>query len=144
MSDVTLPPELETMVQTAREAMGRAYAPYSGFQVGAAILAGGHIFAGQNIEIASYPLSVCAERNAVAAMVGAGERMLSGVVVVTRADAPTMPCGGCRQVLWEFGPDAFVVSEASSGERRVWALRDLLPSAFGPDDLGVDRATGRA
>jgi cytidine deaminase len=115
--------------------MGRAYAPYSEFRVGAAVLAEGKIFAGQNIEIASYPLSVCAERNAVATMIGAGVRGLQGVVIVTGADRPTPPCGACRQVLWEFGPDSFVVSQTTAGTRQAWSLRDLLPAAFGPDDL---------
>jgi cytidine deaminase len=130
-----LPPELEDMVEVARIAMGRAYAPYSGFLVGSAVLADGTIFAGQNVEIASYPLSVCAERNAVAAMIGAGVRSLQGVVVVTGADRPTPPCGACRQVLWEFGPDAFVVAQNTAGTRLAWSLRDLLPAPFGPDDL---------
>jgi cytidine deaminase len=123
------------MVEAARNAMGRAYAPYSRFLVGAALLAEGEIFAGQNIEIASYPLSVCAERNAVAAMIGAGVRSLQGVVVVTEADNPTPPCGGCRQVLWEFGPGAFVVAQTTAGARRTWSLRELLPDAFGPGNL---------
>jgi cytidine deaminase len=130
-----LPPELDAMIEAARDAMARAYAPYSKFHVGAAVLADGEIFAGQNVEIASYPLSVCAERNAVAAMIGAGLRSLQGVVVVTGAGRPTPPCGGCRQVLWEFGPDAFVVAQTTAGKRLAWWLRDLLPVAFGADDL---------
>jgi cytidine deaminase len=130
-----LPPELDAMVAAARDAMGLAYAPYSDFKVGAAVLADGKIFPGQNVEVASYPLSVCAERNAVARMIGAGVRSLQGVVVVTGAARPTPPCGGCRQVLWEFGPDAFVVAQTTGGTRETWALRDLLPAAFGPDDL---------
>jgi len=123
-------------LRLAREAMDRAYAPYSGFHVGAAIVAGGEIFTGQNIENASYPMSMCAERNAVAAMISAGVRELQCVAVVTVAARPTPPCGGCRQVLWEFGPGALVVAETTSGERAEWALEDLLPDAFGPSDLG--------
>jgi cytidine deaminase len=115
--------------------MDRAYAPYSGFHVGAAILAGGRIFTGENIENASYPVSVCAERNAVARMIDAGERRIDLVAVVTAADMPTPPCGACRQVLWEFGREALVVAETTNGERKTWALEDLLPDAFGPEDL---------
>jgi cytidine deaminase len=125
----------EEAVAAARGAMERAYAPYSGFRVGAAIVAGGQIFTGQNIENASYPISVCAERNAIAAMVDAGERRIEAVAVVTAADRPTPPCGGCRQALWEFGPEATVIAETTGGHRRTWALADLLPDAFGPHDL---------
>lgn len=127
--------EIEEALRLAREAMDRAYAPYSGFHVGAAIVAGGRIFTGQNIENASYPMSMCAERNAVAAMVSEGVRQIRCVAVVTAAARPTPPCGGCRQVLWEFGNEALVVSETTAGERAMWALEDLLPHAFGPSDL---------
>jgi cytidine deaminase len=127
---------IDDAVELARDAMDRAYAPYSGFAVGAAIVANGQIFTGQNIENASYPVSVCAERNAVGRMIDAGERRIDAVAVVTAAAHPTPPCGACRQVLWEFGPQALVVAETTGGERIMWALEDLLPSAFGPDDLG--------
>ena len=126
---------LEDAVRQDLAAMERAYAPYSGFRVGAAIVANGRIFTGQNIENASYPVSVCAERNAVGRMIDAGERRVDAVAVVTAAEKPTPPCGACRQVLWEFGPESLVVAETTSGERMTWALEDLLPSAFGPDDL---------
>lgn len=127
--------QIAELVAAAREAMGRAYAPYSGFFVGAAVMAGGRIFTGQNIENASYPVSVCAERNAVGRMIDAGERDLQAVAVVTAASAPTPPCGACRQVLWEFGPGATVIAETTGGVRLMWALEDLLPAAFGPPDL---------
>src|SRR5947207_11936726 len=94
--------------------MDRAYAPYSGFAVGAAVIANGQIFTGQNIENASYPVSVCAERNAVGRMIDAGERRIDAVAVVTAAESPTPPCGACRQVLWEFGPEALVVADRKS------------------------------
>jgi cytidine deaminase len=126
---------IEELVAAARDAMPGAYAPYSGFHVGAAVLVGDRVYTGVNIENASYPLSVCAERNAVAAAVTAGDRAIDAVAVVTAAATPTPPCGGCRQVLWEFGPSSIVISETTSGERSVWALEDLLPGAFGPDDL---------
>jgi cytidine deaminase len=129
---------IDELVATARDAMGRAYAPYSGFQVGAALLAGDRVFTGQNIENASYPVSVCAERNAVGRMVDAGEREIQAVAVVTAAGSPTPPCGACRQVLWEFGPSSIVVAQTVAGDRATWALEDLLPAAFGPRDL-LDR-----
>jgi len=127
---------LDEAVRQARDAMTRAYAPYSGFKVGAAVVADGRIFTGQNIENASHPVAMCAEPNAVAHMVNAGVLRIDAVAVVTEAEKPTPPCGACRQVLWEFGPASIVVAETRSGERVVWALEDLLPDAFGPRDLG--------
>ena len=134
------PPEkqIEELVAAAADVRTNAYAPYSEFRVGAATLAGGRVFTGVNVENASYPVSVCAERNAVAAAIAAGERRIDCVTVVTDADRPTPPCGGCRQVLWEFGPESLVVSETTSGERAAWALEDLIPEAFGPDSFGPD------
>jgi cytidine deaminase len=101
------------------------------------LLADGEVFAAPNIENAVYPLSVCAERNAVAVAVASGHRRIDAVAVVGSSEGGlTPPCGGCRQVLYEFGgPD---LRESLAGdERRVWTLDELLPSAFGPDDLGV-------
>lgn len=121
---------LDALVEAARAARGRAYAPYSGFAVGAAALGGDRIFTGGNVENASFPVSVCAERNAVAAMLDGGEQRLDAVAIVTDAAAPAPPCGACRQVLWEFGRSALVVSETLAGERLVWALEDLLPAPF--------------
>ena len=135
MSDVT-PERLDEAVAAARDAMQRAYAPYSNFRVGAAVVSGDRIRQGQNIEIASYPISVCAERNAIAALVNAGGGRIDAVAVVTEAATPTPPCGGCRQALWEFGPDAIVVAETTIGARKTWTLKELLPDAFGPADLG--------
>jgi cytidine deaminase len=122
--------ELGDLLAAAREIRGRAYVPYSGFQVGAAILAEEEVFTAVNVENASYPLSVCAERNAVAAMVAAGKRRLRAVAVVTDAERPTPPCGGCRQVLAEFGIDAVVVSETLGGVRARWTVSELLPEPF--------------
>jgi cytidine deaminase len=140
VSEASIPADAKAMIDDAvgraREARERAYAPYSGFQVGAAIVAGGRIFTGENVENASYPVSVCAERNAVARMIDEGERKVDAVVVVTGADEPTPPCGACRQVLWEFGRESLVVAETTAGRRAMWALEDLLPDAFGPEDLG--------
>jgi cytidine deaminase len=128
---------LDEMLRAAREILPRAYVPYSGFHVGAAVLIeDGSIRTAVNVENASYPLSVCAERNAVASMVGAGQTKILAVAVATNAAHPTPPCGGCRQVLWEFGvADTPVVAEGAEGVRARWRLGDLLPDAFGPDDL---------
>ena len=126
---------VDGLVAAAREAKERAYAPYSNFHVGAALLAGGNVYRGANIENASYPLSVCAERNAVAAAVIAGDRSLEVIAVVADEDEPTPPCGGCRQVLNEFGPTMRVVCEGVSGKRAEWPLQELLPHAFGPSNL---------
>jgi cytidine deaminase len=129
---------VDELVAAARATRERAYAPYSRFLVGAALLAGGEVFAAPNIENASYPMSVCAERNAVALMVAAGQRHIDLVAVVGSSDdGVTPPCGGCRQVLHEFGgPELTVVAESlAGGERATWMLRELLPVAFGPHDL---------
>ena len=132
------PEVLEGMIAAARDVRVKAYAPYSGFHVGAAVLAGNDILAAVNVENASYPLSVCAERNAVAMAVAGGvAAAIRAVAVVTDAGTPTPPCGGCRQVLFEFGgPGMAVVAESADGsERATWSLDQLLPHAFGPTDL---------
>jgi cytidine deaminase len=129
------PARADELVAAARSAMDRAYAPYSRFHVGAAILADGRVFTGQNIENASYPVAVCAERNAVARMIDEGLRRIEAVAVVTGGDVPTPPCGACRQVLWEFGRECTVTCETTGGARETWTLAELLPHAFGPRDL---------
>jgi cytidine deaminase len=133
---VSVPAEvLDRLVAAAWKARKRAHAPYSGFHVGAAVLAGGRVFTGVNVENASYPLSVFAERNAVAAAVVAGKGAIEAVAVVSDAEAPTPPCGGCRQVLNEFGPSMLVVCEGTTGVRSEWVLSKILPHAFGPSNL---------
>jgi cytidine deaminase len=123
-------PRIDALVAAARDVRRHAHAPYSGFAVGAAVLSGGRTFTGVNVEIGSFPLSVCAERNAVAAMVAAGERIIDAIAVVTAAPSPTPPCGACRQVLWEFGPSGTVIAETDGGSRLLWAIEDLLPAPF--------------
>lgn len=118
------------LVAAARAAMANAHAPYSRFHVGAAIeAADGRVFAGCNVESASYGLTICAERMALGAAVAAGARTLRRVVVTTEVDPPAAPCGACRQLLAEFGLETEVVAVGPAGERR-WTLRDLLPDAF--------------
>jgi cytidine deaminase len=122
----------------ARTAQTRAYAPYSKFRVGAAVQMDGKVFDGTNVENASYPLCVCAERNAVAAAINAGARALEAVVVCTDASPPSSPCGGCRQVLSEFAPDPAAVTVTAinpRGEKRSWTLAQLLPDGFSAKEL---------
>ena len=128
--------DLETLMGAAREASERAYAPYSGFRVGAALLTeGGAVHAGCNVENASYGLAICAERNAAAAMALADpqDREIRLVAVFSPDASPCFPCGACRQVLREFGCKAVVVEEAS-GLRR-YPFEEILPNSFGPEDL---------
>ncbi|MGH2458175.1 MAG: cytidine deaminase [Chloroflexota bacterium] len=130
-------PDRAALVQAAWQARENAYAPYSQFRVGAAVLAGsGKIYPGTNVENASSGLTICAERAAIFAAIGAGERSIRAVAVVTEAEQPTPPCGACRQVLQEFGPEALVVAANRTGRSREWRLSDLLPDAFGPESVG--------
>lgn len=119
------------LVAAARAARRRAYAPYSRFQVGAALRAGGRVFPGCNVENASYGLTVCAERNAVGAMVAAGARRIEAVAVASATVPPTPPCGMCLQTLAEFaGPDLPVTLAGGRGARVETTLGALLPQAF--------------
>lgn len=127
--------ERKQLIERARAAMARAYAPYSSFPVGSAILAGsGQIYEGANIENAAYPSGMCAERSAVFAAVSQGEREIVAVAVVNKAGGT--PCGACRQVLWEFGEDAVIIVADETGKVVLEKpLSALLPSAFGASDL---------
>lgn len=123
---------LRTAAEAARDL---AYAPYSGFRVGAALeTADGVIVAGCNVENASYGLTICAERSAVAAAVSAGHRRFVRLTLVSDAPDPIAPCGACRQVLAEFGTDLVVDSHGTTGSLR-WTVRDLLPAGFSGDVL---------
>jgi cytidine deaminase len=129
------------LVAAARAARQRAYAPYSGYRVGAALLTeDGTVVTGANVENASSSLGICAERSAVAAAVAAGHRRFTAIAVAVSGADPARPCGACRQVLHEFpaGPDLEVVCAGEDGERLVvTTLGELLPQAFGPAQLGV-------
>ncbi|MEO6003142.1 MAG: cytidine deaminase [Opitutus sp.] len=122
--------------QSARTAAKAAYSPYSKFPVGAAVLAeSGKIFSGCNVENASFGLCNCAERTAVFNAVSAGERRIRAIVVYTPTSTATAPCGACRQVLNEFGGEALVISVCDGDSRIETSLAQLLPAAFGPNDL---------
>ena len=127
------------LIAAAAAARARAYAPYSGYAVGAAILgAGGGVFAGCNVENAAFPQGQCAEANAIGAMVAAGERAIAAVAVVGGGADLCTPCGGCRQRLAEFGrPETPVHLGGAEGLRQTTTLGALLPMAFGPINLGA-------
>ena len=123
--------------ERAAAAMENAYAPYSGFRVGAAILGDdGSVTEGCNVENASYPAGICAERAAVSSAIARGVRKFTAIVIATEAESPTPPCGICRQVLMEFAPDLAVLSATRSGAEAQWSMSDLLPKAFTPTSLG--------
>jgi cytidine deaminase len=128
--------DLDHLRELARAAAMTAYAPYSRLRVGAALAArSGTIFAGCNVENASYGLTICAERNAVFQMVAAGETDFDRIVVYTPTATPAAPCGACRQVLNEFNPDAEVISLCDGPDVVRSTVRELLPGAFGPANL---------
>jgi cytidine deaminase len=127
---------LPELLRAAARVRRNAHAPYSNFLVGAAVLAGGQIFIGANVENSSYPLGVCAERSAVSAAISAGHTRIDAVAIVGGALRPVPPCGGCRQVLSEFcAPEVPVVYATPAGRKVESTLAALLPSAFGHDDL---------
>lgn len=121
----------ETLIQHAREAAQRAYVPYSQFPVGAAMLTDrGEIVTGCNVENASYPLTMCAERTAIGAAVSQGAGKVVAVAVSAPKAKPCSPCGACRQVLYEFNPDMEVIMDAGDAEPLVLTLTQLLPHGF--------------
>src|SRR5438270_10754807 len=128
---------MKELIEAARAVRANAHAPYSRYQVGAAVrAASGKIYVGANVENASYGLALCAERSAVAAAISAGEKRISAVAVVTATSPPAAPCGMCRQVLAEFGADDLAIALVNdAGERADTTLGALLPHAFRSGDL---------
>lgn len=119
------------LLTAAKRAWANAYAPYSGFRVGAALRAeSGTIYLGANIENDSYTVTRCAEQSAVQAMASHGERRFSEIVVYTAAEPPASPCGACRQVLHEFAPEATVFLVNSQGSVKLFTVAELLPDGF--------------
>ena len=130
----TIDPEL---LAAAQQAFANAYAPYSAFKVGAALRGGsGRIYSGANVENASYGLGRCAEQSAIQMMASAGERSFSALVVYADASPPASPCGACRQILFEFSPEASVVCVNAQGESVTSTVADFLPHGFRLDHGG--------
>jgi cytidine deaminase len=131
--------DLTALIAAAKAARANAHAPYSRFRVGAAVRdETGRIHAGANVENAAYPEGLCAEAAAIAAMVTSGARRIEAIAVL--ADGPVLcaPCGGCRQRIREFaGPDTVIHLCNPNGLQRSVTLGELLPLAFGPDNLGA-------
>jgi len=125
----------QALIKAAGEVRGKAYAPYSNYNVGAALLTkSGKVFLGVNVENAAYPDTICAERSAVVSAVSAGEREFEAIAVATSNGGT--PCGSCRQVLAEFGLDIEVLLVDENGKLiQHNTVRDLLPGAFQPKDL---------
>jgi cytidine deaminase len=144
--EITLPARAD-LIAAARQAAAQAYCPYSRFRVGAAVLTDrGEIFSGCNVENASYGLTICAERNAIFQAVARskGPIVVQAIVVFTPTVLPAAPCGACRQVINEFGPDAHVLSVCDGEEIIENRLSELLPRAFGPSNLEPMRNTENA
>ncbi|MFQ5858238.1 MAG: cytidine deaminase [Anaerolineae bacterium] len=125
----------DELVEQAKQARQQAYAPYSNFPVGAALLTkSGRVFTGANVENAVHGLAICAERNAIFQAVAHGERGFEAIAVVTEPGAT--PCGACRQVMQEFDNGSFrIIVADTAGNYRTYTLPNLLPDAFGADDL---------
>lgn len=131
-------PALRSLFDAARDAMGRAYAPYSRFQVGAAIrTADGRMFTGCNVENAAYPVGACAEAGAISAMINAGATKITEIAIIGSGDAPCYPCGGCRQRIREFSDDAtrIHVADRTMSRYHSHGMNELLPHGFGPEML---------
>ncbi len=125
---------MQELIQAAQQARSRAYAPYSRYQVGAAVrAASGRIYTGSNVENASYGLTICAERVALVNAVAAGERKFTALAVAAGEGEPGMPCGACRQFMAEwFTPDVPIVVVSSHGQQKQFTFAQLLPEPFGP------------
>ena len=126
---------IEKLVKAASEVRTNAYAPYSGYSVGAAALCGGRVFTGCNVENASYPCGVCAERVAVSKAVSEGCRDITAVAVIGSSAEICTPCGMCRQFLYEFGADMTVICCDKDGGYELHAIKELLPFGFGSGSM---------
>lgn len=126
-----------TLIAAAEQAASKAYAPYSNFHVGAAAVSkNGNVIKGCNVENASYGLTTCAERNCIAQAVVQGNSDLQALVVFTKQEKLTPPCGACRQVIAEFmSEEKLVKSVNHKGDEKQWTVKQLLPDAFTPKDL---------
>ena len=124
----------DALRDAARQARNRSHSPYSGFAVGAAALgSSGAIFSGTNIEVSSYGLTLCAERLAVFKAIEAGERSVTAIALIADTPTPCPPCGACRQVIHDFGPNAEILMEDASGSTTTTTIGELLPNAFTPE-----------
>ncbi|WGL17192.1 cytidine deaminase [Microbulbifer bruguierae] len=123
--------DIDLLKQKARELAQNSYAPYSQFPVAAAFYdQNGNIYGGVNVENMSFGLTICAERNAIFSAATTGCRTIDAMVIYTPTPEPTMPCGACRQVIWEFSSDAKIIAICDSEKESVFSIRDLLPGAF--------------
>lgn len=128
--------EAEKLIKMAIEAREKAYVPYSGFKVGAALLTKeGKVFTGCNIESASYSPTICAERTAIAKAVSEGYRDIDTIAIVGSLEKISYPCGVCRQMIREFGEDIKIIVAKSAEEYKEYTIGELLPESFGPEDL---------
>ena len=132
-------PSLEALFEAAKAVQAKAYAPYSRFKVGAAIMTpNGKVFTGCNVENAAYPVGTCAEAGAISAMLAAGESRIAQIVVMGEGENLVTPCGGCRQRIREFAAgDTPIHIAGPEGIRKSFTLEELLPFSFGPDNLSA-------
>lgn len=131
--------DIKDLIKEAIQVRSRAYAPYSNFKVGAALLTDkGNIYTGCNVESASYTPTICAERTAISKAVSEGEIKIRKIAIVGSSDY-TFPCGVCRQVIREFGKDIEIIVANDVDDYKVFTLEELLPYSFGPDDLDNKR-----
>ncbi len=137
---MNIEPHFGELISKATEARNYAYAPYSKYMVGAAVLTEKGIYTGCNIENASFGGSVCAERVAVFKAISDGARHLFAMAIITDSAPPGSPCGICRQVMSEFGPSCSIIMANLKGDRKVYSLADLLPVQFSLNDKGKNKS----